>query len=32
VGVKAKDFYKIIGKRAKKNLKKNDPIYFNDLV
>ena len=32
VGVKAKDFYKIIGKRAKKNLKKNDPIYFNDLI
>ena len=32
IGIKAKNFYKIIGKRTKKNLKKNDPIYFNDLI
>lgn len=32
VGIKAKNFYKIIGKRTKKNLKKNDAIYFNDLI
>lgn len=32
IGIKAKNFYKILGKKVKKNIYKNSPIYFSDLV
>ncbi len=32
IGIGAKDFYKILGKKVKKNIYKNKPIFFRDLV
>tara|TARA_Y100000768_G_scaffold387080_1_gene377185 strand:- start:480 stop:1517 length:1038 start_codon:yes stop_codon:yes gene_type:complete len=31
IGVKSEDFFKIIGKKAKRNITKNSPIFFKDL-
>lgn len=32
IGIDAKDYFKIIGKKAKKNLKKHDAIFYGDIV
>lgn len=31
IGIGAQNYFKIIGKRVKRNIKKNDPIFFKDL-
>lgn len=31
IGIKANNFYKILGRRVKKNIKKNQPLYFGML-
>ena len=31
IGICSSKYYEIIGKKLKKNIKKNDPIYFKDL-
>ena len=31
IGIKSENFFKIIGKKAKKNILKNNPIFFSDL-
>lgn len=31
IGIKSENFFKIIGKKAKRNILKNNPIFFNDL-
>ena len=31
IGIGAENYFKILGKKAKKNIKKDDPIYFKDI-
>ena len=31
IGIGAENYFKILGKKAKKNIKKDDPIYFTDI-
>ena len=31
IGINAKDYFKIIGKKAKKNLEKDEPIFYGDI-
>ena len=32
VGIKAINYFRMIGKKAKKNIKKNTPIFENDII
>ncbi len=32
VGIKANNYFRMIGKKAKKNIKKNTPIFENDII
>lgn len=31
IGINSKDYFKIIGKKAKKNLEKDEPIFYSDI-
>jgi len=32
IGIPAENYFRVIGKKVKKNIKKNDPIYFSNLI
>jgi len=32
IGIGSQNYFKIIGKKVKKNIKKDEPIYFSDLI
>ena len=31
IGIGAQNYFKILGKKTKRNIKKDDPIFFKDL-
>ena len=32
IGIPAENYFRVVGKKVKKNIKKNDPIYFSNLI